>query len=322
MKLSQLLVLREHLLDLRQQTKTNDAWALWQAHLMPVLQVLAQQDVPDAKQAMADTQSVHSSLNNLCESLDRCQQDLDQRVIQLEPEYYQRSQELYRADLVRTQKVLADIKTPITEFWHVRSVLLPQDRDVIAARLHAFNDWRIPGLIIRPGLDDWIEKLTGLDPLYLLDLDTALLRPALERFPPLYQRRLRQYTVDETEDHMLSRLPQGQFGLIFCYDFFRSRPLDKIHHYLSQCVHLLRPGGRMLFTYSNGDSSKAAELVERGVNCYTPAHKIRGAWQDLGYHTEFEHQSDMGWNLAEISRPGSISTLRGGQSVGQICPIV
>ena len=40
-----------------------------------------------------------------------------------------------------------------------RLAMTPQDRDVIVGRLRQHNDWRLPAMIIHPGLEDFIQNM-------------------------------------------------------------------------------------------------------------------------------------------------------------------
>lgn len=322
MTLSAALLHLEHLRRLQQQTAHRDAWKSFSAHVTAATQGSMHQHVPKAADLPHDLARVDAALGALHDRLASCELELIDQCASLVPQYERMSEEIYRAETVRTLKVMADSTRSIDSFWTVKTAATQEELDMIRGRLDAFNDWRVPGLMIRPGIDDWIDRLVALDPLYLVDQSLVLLRPALQRFPKLYQQRLRQYAIDETHDRIMIKLPQAQIGVVFCYDFFCTRPLRIIQKYMESVWDLLRPGGVFLFTYSDGDRTKAAELVERGVNCYTPAHRVRELWSQQGFETVFEYESDLGWNYAEVRRPGVIKTLRGGQSLAKIRPII
>lgn len=322
MNLSSILRCQEHLRELRRTQYHHESWHLFRAHVRAAVTDHMREHVPLSLNLDTDLTAVDLALQNLHQRLDHCDQILSEECQRQEPLYNQLSEEIYRADLVRIKKIIADPTKDLDALWDMRTAMTPEELDMIQARLNAFNDWRVPGMIIRPGMDGWIDNLVALDPLYLVDLDQALLRPALQRYPRMYQQRLRQYTIDEHQPEMLSKLPKNQMGLVFCHDFFRVKPVRVIQQYLQDIWHLLRPGGILVFSYSDGDNSKSSELVERRVNCYTPARLIRQAWLQQGFETVFEYESEDGWNWAEIRRPGILTSLRGGQSLARIHPIV
>lgn len=321
MKLSQILFHLEHLCDLQKHNGHHDAWKNYQAHVGDALPKSLNQYLSSHSHLESALEGVDHAFDLLRSRLDDCRTELTTQIQSLISQYELLSEEIYRNEIVRTTKNIADPGRNIESFWNVSMPALPTEMAMIRTRLDAFNDWRVPGMIIRPGLDDWIERLVALDPLYLIDQSKVLLRPALQRFPKLYQQRVRQYAIDESQSNMMTDLPKAQMGVVFCYNLFGARPLRIIQRYMANVWDVLRPGGLFLFTYNDGDRSKAVELVERGVNCYTPGHQIRKLWQQQGFETVFEYQSDLGWNYAEIRRPGVIKTLRGGQSLAKIRPI-
>jgi cyclopropane fatty-acyl-phospholipid synthase-like methyltransferase len=87
------------------------------------------------------------------------------------------------------------------------------------------------------------------DPLYLIGPIIETLQESLQSFPEIYQQRVRLYELNDKRD--LSTLPQAQFNLIFCWDFFNHLSVDVIDLYLQQMIRLLRPGGTLLFTGEN-----------------------------------------------------------------------
>jgi len=137
------------------------------------------------------------------------------------------------------------------------------------------NNWKYPAMIIRPGLESYIDKMVACDPLYLVDLSYDFLRPAVERYNELYQNRLRTYVVNEDLDHsILARLPDGQFGVCVAFNYFNFRPFEIIKKYLEEVYQKLKPGGAFLFSFNDCDRRSAVDLVERFYCSYTPGHLL------------------------------------------------
>ena len=87
-------------------------------------------------------------------------------------------------------------------------------------------------MIIRPGIETFIDDMVAFDPLYLVDDQHELLDPAMDRFNTLYQRRLRPYVVNErSDDEILGKLPNNQFGMCLVYNYFNYRPFEVIKRY-------------------------------------------------------------------------------------------
>jgi SAM-dependent methyltransferase len=160
-----------------------------------------------------------------------------------------------------------------------------------------------------------------LDPLYVIDQHEELLVPSVSKFDGSYQRRLRQYIIDDRHDKKILRLlPDNQFGFVFAYNYFNYRPLSLIFKYLDELYVKLRPGGRVIFTYNDCDFSPAVILAERSFMCYTPGRHIRAHAEQLGYTIEMNCVNPANAAWMELKKPGEIESLRGGQTLAKIIP--
>lgn len=321
MKLSQLLAGLEKIQGLQKQQTHTQVWQLCKAELESAVKSDAETFglIPQINLAANHLQQ---SMDDFALSLTQSYDILQRACDDMATEYHHRGEDIYRKNMERIGSIIKDPEKSIREVWDRGAVMLPDELDLLQGRLDAFNDWRLPGMIIGPGLGDWIDRLVALDPLYLVDVDVSLLHPCMQKFPLLYQQRLRKYAVDETQPTVLNRLPQAQIGIACAYDVFFIKPPRIIANYIKGVWECLRSGGLFLFNYSNGDHSHAAESVERGVHCYTPATIIREICQAQGFVTEFEYQSDLGWNYVEVRKPGIMTSLRGGQSLAKIHTIL
>jgi len=199
---------------------------------------------------------------------------------------------------------------------------LPIDQEsenIMLARVKSYADWRLPGMIIRPATQDYIDSMVSLDPLYLVDRDAELLEPAKQRYLPEYQRRLRLYTINDHGKRPIFRnLPKDQFGLIFAYNYFNYKPLSVIDDYLAEMYQLLRPGGVLIFTYNNCDLWHCVSFAEKNFMCYTPGVKIWNLAHKHGYEVTFEHNGLLDAKWIELKKPGEIASIKGGQSLAKI----
>ena len=178
-----------------------------------------------------------------------------------------------------------------------------QSREILDARLRSATDWRIPGMIIRPGVENFIENLVPMDPLYLVDHDQALLDPTLDKFNVVYRNRLRKYVISESDDDIFEKLPRGQFGLIFAYNFFNYKPYEVIQRYLVELFEQLRPGGTLLFTFNDCDRGHGVALAEKNFMCYTPKSKIVRSAEKIGFDLTHEHTGDQDLSWLEFKKP-------------------
>lgn len=197
-----------------------------------------------------------------------------------------------------------------------------ESREKLEHRLKNLTDWRLPGLIIGPRSEDFIEHMVPMDPLYVVDTHEDLLSPAVRKFHPDYQRRLRQYIVNEYVPRpILNELPNNQFGVIFAYNYFNYRPMEVIRRYIQEIASKLRSGGSFIMTYNNCDRAHGVGLTERHWMCYTPQRLIVAVAVEAGLElvSATDESGDLSW--IEFVRPGEIETLRGGQSLAKIIAI-
>jgi SAM-dependent methyltransferase len=226
-----------------------------------------------------------------------------------EPKYLQASWNFFVDELdAKDQNVLS------------RTISISSDLEkTLSTRLGLHTSWQTPGLIIRPGREQWIKKLVPLDPLYLVDVSDDLLLPGLDDFPMQYRNRVRRYTM--CEDHtaeILVGLPKNQFGVCFVYNHFNFRPWEIIQKYLEEIYVLLRPGGVLIMTYNDCDHQHGAMLAESGAAPYTPGHWILNRAQQIGYTLLFKTDDSNMFTWVELKKPGSVSSIRGGQTLAKI----
>lgn len=188
-------------------------------------------------------------------------------------------------------------------------------------RLLQYNNWKYPAMIIRPGLDSFVEYMVACDPLYLVDLSHEFLKPSMDRFNERYQSRLRSYVVNEDLDsQILKQLPDSQFGFCVAVNYFNFRPFEIIKKYLEEIYQKLKPGGVFAFTFNDCDRRSAVELVERFYCSYTPGTLIKELILSMGYEIVHVWHNDDPITWIEIRRPGNLKSLRGGQTLAKILP--
>lgn len=312
MKLSELVAYRNQL-DLADaakiaiQTRTDLERIQFMVEREPEFGSQAQQ----LAQAQGHIQAAYEAYHA---SLDQLRQDVQNRIDQQSKHWFQESYRLYQQEMVHES---------VDYILDRRCQIRADIREIIRARLGAVSDWQRPGMIIRPGREDWISHMVGLDPLYILDQHADLLQPALGQFPELYQNRLRKYVIDEHSDQpMLRRVPDGQIGVCLIYYLFNFRPIEVIRQYLTEIFAKMKPGGTVYFTFNNCDNSKAVQLVESSFCCYTPGGLIRSLAQGLGYDILYELDMDGASTWLELRKPGDFVSLRGGQVLTRVLPIL
>ena len=260
---------------------------------------------------------IENKLQNITHSFAEAQQAMEELkeqvrrlIAQHEPEQYQQSLRLYEDEMCyeTTEYIL-----------NRRLTLDDQSRTYLRARLLQYTDWRLPGMIIRPGMDNFIEDLVPLDPLYVVDQNLELLEPALNQFTMEYRRRLRPYAVNDYKNvNALWQLPDQQFGFILAYNYFNFKPMPILRRYIDQMYAKLRPGGVAIFTFNDCDWRQGVALAEKNFMCYTPGREVRAHVNTVGFEIleSYRGQGNVAW--MEIRRPGEIESIRGGQSLAKI----
>jgi len=206
-------------------------------------------------------------------------------------------------------------------------------RTIFNNKISKISQVKYPGLQINTRLfsineldstniDDWISLMVASDPLYLMGPSIEILQESLRSFPEIYQKRVQLYGLNDKRD--LSTLPQAQFNLIFCWDFFNHLTVDVVDLYLQQMMRLLRPGGTLLFTYNNCDLVMSAKLVDRNSASWcTPLllEKIysKHGFELIGFDDIISDDVNVSHvSCAELKRPGDLSTSKLSQASGVI----
>jgi SAM-dependent methyltransferase len=246
----------------------------------------------------------------LADSVQNLRAQVQVAVDSVTPGYLSRSYQLYDQHMkLDTPDFILDRRISISE----------EARDYLAGRIRLFTDWRCAGMVINPGRELWIADLVALDPLYLVGTHRDLLDPAVNLFREEYQRRLRCYVIEEDFDReVLANLPDGQIGFCLVYNFFNYKPFEMVRKYLTEIHKKLRPGGRICMTINDCDRAGGVELCEKNYMCFTPAAMILGVAEAIGYQLSHVYHVDAACTWIEMSKPGTQSSLRGGQTLAKI----
>jgi hypothetical protein len=278
-----------------------------------ILHVIQSSDIQfDDQRGQLEQQfdSAMSTLTSFAMTLDEIKQNLRLKRDEMEPEYFRESQRIYDHEMpMESNQYILDRKLRLDSDSHT----------LLTSRLRNLTDWRLPGMILRPGNESFVEELVPLDPLYLVDQHQDLITPAVLKFTPEYQRRLRQYVINERQSgDFLSILPNNQFGLVFAYNYFNYKPIEVINHFLDQLYHKLRPGGTMIMTFNDCDTEQGVGLAERSFMCYTPARLLIAYAEKVGFEiaNHYNGAGDVSW--LELTKPGKIVSIRGGQTLAKI----
>jgi hypothetical protein len=270
-------------------------------------------DFENIKQRVSSNKKmVLSTLNTIDKDIQLFKKELAKFLEDIERPYYTRSVDMYKEGINDTADYILDRHS-------FKKLLYEQETfDFFQHRVRSHASWQWPALEIRPALGEVTDALTACDPLYLVDLNDDLFKVVKKMWTPEYQRRLRYYTINEQDRKIFHQLPQAQFGLVVAVDFLNFRPLELIERYLTEIFGLLRPGGMAIFTYNNCDFPIGVDNFENSYYCYTPGRQIKEISTKIGFKiaSSFDLENNVSW--LELKRPGTRSSLKGGQTLGKI----
>jgi len=244
------------------------------------------------------------------DDLNNLKSQLKQKIATAERPWFQESYTLYEGELNQTAESVLELRKPNT-----------LDTTPFQIRLSQYADWKYSALIIRPGLETFIENMVAYDPLYLVDLSYDYLAPAMTKFNEQYQNRLRPYVVsEELGQDILTKIPNNQFGMCLAYNYFNFRPFEILKKYLVEIYQKLKPGGILAFTFNDCDRPSAVKLVENYYCCYTPGYLVRELVVSMGYEIVYSWNDPGPTTWLELKKPGELISLKGGQTLAKIVP--
>jgi len=270
----------------------------------PSLKVRIGQLAQDREQASAAIQSFRDHIADT-------RQDIVALIEGMQPAYFAESYRFYNQEMANdSDQHILNRKPALESSVH----------HYLTSRIGLHSDWHHAAMVIRPGAGEWLPLMVGSDPLYLLDIRPSLLDPGAAQFPPEYQRRLRRYTLRETDEQgrVLRDLPDGQFGFCLVMNFFHFKPFELIRLYLADIYRKLKPGGVVALTFNDCDRWGGVELAERHFMCYTPGTMLMSLAQSLGFEIQQRYDIDNSNTWLEMRRPGELTSVRGGQSLAKI----
>lgn len=310
MKLSTLVSYHQHL----EQFDSKLALDVLHKHLAPILHSVTTHELQFydlTDQLITDLTNVQDNIQAFEKTLSSVKSSIKHMIETEEHAYFAQSYKLYDEEMRNDSTDL---------ILNRRFELSDDSKDIVTGRIIKHSDWHYPGMIIRPGLEDWIDMLVALDPLYLVDDSYELLDHSINKFNQEYAQRLRKYVVNElnNEDQLLTALPDGQFGFVLAYNFFNFKPFEVVKQYLKETYSKLRPGGTFALTINDCDRPGGVKLAEQSFSCYTPKSLLVGLATSFGYELAFSYEVNAAVTWLEFKKPGELSSLRGGQALAKI----
>lgn len=198
----------------------------------------------------------------------------------------------------------------------------------LLSKIRLYSQFKYPGLQLNCNFSQntiqWLNAMVTNDPFYLAGLpdeygEIRYLEDMIKPYPEIYQKRVRLYTVNNRD---LSVLPQAQFGLILCWNFFNYQTLDTIEIYLTKIIKLLRPGGILIFSYNNCDILESARLFDNYHGEWATSKLLEKIYLLQGFELieannfQFDTISCCSW--VELKRPGHLTTVKLSQAQGLV----
>lgn len=313
MKLSELVAYRNQLNRLH----VNDVKAKTDTDLNRIKHLISGKEFdPNNLQQQLKLQhdEIHQGFDKFVALVDQAKAEAEQEINLKEQYWLTETARLYEQEMVNDSD---------EHILNRRPVLSSEHDAIIRARIKNFSNSLHPGMIVRPGLETFIQDMVSFDPLYLVDQNENMLFPSMVEFTDQYRRRLRPCVVNERDQSMpiLQRLPDGQFAMCLIYNYFEFKPMAVIERWLQELFVKLKPGGRVMMTFNDCDNEKAVRLAENYYACYTPGRLVKAAAARIGYEIYFVWNDNVPTTWLELQKPGTLTTLRGGQALAKIMPV-
>ena len=138
--------------------------------------------------------SINLAITDFGQTLNELKQFVQTQIAEQERHWFQESYKLFEVTMAtETTKEILNRRLSIAGENTKHASF--QSEATLRGRLSSYSDWRFPALIIRPGLENFINEMVGYDPLYIVDQNHDLLKPCLGSFPKQYQNRLSFYSI-------------------------------------------------------------------------------------------------------------------------------
>lgn len=262
------------------------------------------------KDYLSLTQQNQTVIDSICEQISRLDNEID--IL---------SMSMFNNDEYRD--TMSENKIQGEQFANNLIVSAKLEAEIIS-KITEYSNLCYPALQINPRSKKWIDPMVASDPLYLTHYDISLVEKLIKPYPELYQNRLRLY---EIADRDFSKLPQAQFSLVLCWDYFNYLSIEKVETYVMQAWNLLRQGGCLMFSYSNCDLSGTTLRAESWACAYASSRWLKKLCNEIGYEISELKDFETGdafnthISLAILKKPGKLTTVKAKQAMAEIIHI-
>ena len=260
---------------------------------------------------------VLNNLEDMALDLNTFKEEINKQVKHLEKPYYEKSKEVYKN---HTQMSPGDKLSKLKN----KDLLFHEDTTkmlINAISVKISNQYACCQLA--PGYGNVTTHLVHGTPLYIVEEDKEGSVVNTDLFNEIMTRRIAWYEMNDTDEEILSVLPQNQIGCFIVIDYFNFKSEDIIEKYLKSIYKCLRPGGTVIFTFNNCDYPNAIDKVDEMYYCYTTGTQMKKLCSSIGF--EIQKLTAMGYDelengisWLEIKKPGELNTIRSAQGLASI----
>jgi len=130
-------------------------------HITHVVTEHADQDQTVSNNITKVFDEITSGIARYSAEIETLKQDLRSKISQLESEYLANSLHVYQEEMIHeTEDYLQNSQT--STYLGRRMRIDDEDNLILQARLKNLTDWRVPGMIIHPGIETYIEDMIPL----------------------------------------------------------------------------------------------------------------------------------------------------------------
>ena len=160
MKLSQLISYR-NLLRTKELDPEYGAITGRLDHIVHTVQNHKVQFPSCTKDVALHSDNVRRAIKGFHRELETLKVEIETQIARQERSYYQQSLRWFIDESPNeTTDYILDRRLKISD----------ADKEVLCNRIRSHSDWRLPGMVLRPGKEDFIDIMVALDPLYVVDL--------------------------------------------------------------------------------------------------------------------------------------------------------
>jgi SAM-dependent methyltransferase len=194
-----------------------------------------------------------------------------------------------------------------------------QQKETLVSQFNNLISFEFPVLELFTGQGIFTASAVGGEPLYIADYYMQTLDKAGAQFNDFFHgRRLFKQTI---RDFDLSMLPQNQFGLVFCFNYFMVKDEDFIINWAAEVFKILRPGGHFVFNFIPNDTLEGLEIIENHTVSAIDHMYLEEKLKDLKFEIMKKELSRGMTSTLVIRKPGELAPFKLSSSLARIIDI-